>query len=189
LCEGGEFNGNISVNSVHEALNVEDSNLVKVIGNKGRWPSGGGNSVDFGMSFFANTRNIVGVEVIGNDVSNSGSSGLCFAGSLSSGVQHSVMRDNFALNCNAKKAAVAGGSDNLAGILLSGSLVQANAISTNSVRDVNGYLTYGIAELNRGVGLPSSNEVVGNSVFGTFSGGSPSSLVASTKSAVNSWQL
>jgi hypothetical protein len=189
LCEGGIFNGNISVNSVHEALNVEDSNLVKVIGNKGRWPSGGGNSIDFGMSFFANTRNIVGIEVVGNDVSNSGSSGLCLAGSVSSGVQHSIMRDNFALNCNAKKAGVAGGSDNLAAILLSGSLVQANAISTNSVRDVNGYLTYGIAELNRGVGTPSSNEVVGNSVFGTFSGGSPSSLVASTKSAVNSWQL
>ncbi|HEX7906872.1 MAG TPA: hypothetical protein VF534_02100 [Paraburkholderia sp.] len=189
LCEGGILQGNISFNSVHEALNVEDSNLIKVIGNKGRWPAGGGNSIDFGMSFFANTRTIDGVEVLDNDVTNSGSSGFCFAGSTSSGIQHSPMRNNYLLNCNSKKAGVAGGSDNLAGILLSGTLVQANPISTNTVRDINGYLTYGIAELNRGVGIPSSNEVVGNSVFGTFSGGAPSSLSASTKSAVNSWQL
>ncbi|MFM0630784.1 right-handed parallel beta-helix repeat-containing protein [Paraburkholderia xenovorans] len=189
LCASGILHSNTSVNSVHEALNVEDSNLIKVHGNKGRWPAGGGNSIDFGMSFFGNTQNCVGLEVIGNDVCNSGSSGLAYAGSVGFGVQHSPMRSNNVLNCNAKKAGVAGGADNLAGILLSGSLIQSNPLAQNTVTDVIGTLTYGFAELNQGVGMPSSNELVANSAFGTFTGGSAASLSVSTKAAVNSWQI
>jgi len=190
FCASGIMDANTSFNSVHEALNVEDSNLIKVIGNKGRWPAGGGNSIDFGMSFFGNTQNCIGIEVIGNDVTNSGSSGFAYAGSAAGfGIQHSPMRANNVLNCNAKKAGVAGGVDNRAGILLTGSLIQSNPLGGNTVTDVVGTLTYGFAELNQGVGTPSSNELVGNSAFGSFTGGAAASLSASTKAAVNNWQL
>jgi hypothetical protein len=190
LCEGGIMNANQSFNSIHEGLNVEDSNHVKVLGNTARWDSGGGPSIDFGMSFFGNTRNCIGLEVIGNKAINSGSSGFCYAGSTSFGVQHSPMRDNFAFNCNAKQAAVAGGADNLAGILLSATLTQSNPIAGNTVIDTVGTLTYGIAELNFGTGVPSSNEITSNRTFGAFAGGSAiHANNASTKTALNTPQL
>lgn len=190
FCEGGVFDSNQSYNSIHEGLNVEDSNHVKTVGNIVRWDAGGGSGIDFGMSFFGNTRNCVGLEVIGNKVINSASSGICFAGSVSFGVQHSPVRDNFVFNCNAKRAGVAGGVDNLAGIMLSASLTQANPIAGNTVVDTAGTLTYGIAELNFGTGFPSSNEITSNRTFGAFSGGAAiHANNASTKTALNTSQL
>jgi hypothetical protein len=192
LCEGGTFADNISYNSIHEGLNVEDSNHIKTIGNTARWDAGGGPGIDFGMSFFGNTRNCIGLEVIGNKVVNSPSSGIAFAGSVSFGVQHSPVRDNLVFNCNAKRAAVAGGVDNLAGIMLSASLTQANPIAGNTVVDVNGYLTYAIAELNFGTGSPSSNEITSNRTFSSgYVGGGVAIHTAgvSTKTALNTSQL
>lgn len=189
LCASGIMARNTSLESVHEALNVEDSSMITVIGNKGRWAPGG-NSIDFGMSFFGNTQNCVGLTIIGNTVQNSGSSGFAFAGSLAGfGIQHSTLKNNLALNCNAKKAAVAGGVDNLAGILLSGSLIQSNDIDDNSVIDIIGTVTYGIGEIDQGVGRPSSNFVRANSTSGAFTGGSALFLSASTKHALNSSEM
>jgi hypothetical protein len=190
LCEGGVMGANQSYNSIHEGLNVEDSNHVKVFGNEVRWDAGGGPGIDFGMSFFGNTRNCIGLEVIGNKVLNSASSGIAFAGSASFGLQHSPVRDNFVFNCNAKQAAVAGGVDNLAGIMLSATLTQSNPIAGNTVVDTVGTLTYGIAELNFGTGFPSSNEITSNRTFGAFTAGAPiHANNASTKTALNTSQL
>jgi hypothetical protein len=190
LCEGGIFDSNQSYNSIHEGLNVEDSNHVKTIGNTARWDAGGGPGIDFGMSFFGNTRNCIGLEVIGNKVINSPSSGIAFAGSVNFGVQHSPVRDNFVFNCNAKRSNVAGGVDNLAGIMLSASLTQANPIAGNTVVDEIGALTYGIAELNFGTGFPSSNEITSNRLFGAFPGGAAfHANNGSTRTALNTTQI
>lgn len=190
FCEGGIFAGNTSYNTTHEGLNVEDSNHIKVHGNIARWDAGGGPGIDFGMSFLGNTRNCFGLEILDNQIINSASSGLCFAGSASFGVQHSPVRGNLVFNCNSKKAAVAGGADNLAGILLSATLCEANPIAGNTVIDIIGTLTYGIAELDFGTGLPSSNEITSNRTFGSFVGGAPIHAgSASTKTALNTPQL
>jgi hypothetical protein len=192
-CEGGILHNNISSESIHEGLNVEDSNFIKVIGNRALWAVGGGSSFDYGMSFFANSRNCFGLEVLDNSVVNSGSCGIAYAGSSTFGVQHSPLRGNLVFNCNQKKAATASGTDNLAGIMLSATQTQANPVAGNTVVDVGiNALTYGIAELDFGTGAPTSNEITSNRTFAqnNFSGGSAIHTAGpSTKTALNTSQL
>lgn len=167
-CQGGKIHDNQCLNSIAEGINTEDSSLTRIYGNTLRWDTGGGPSLDFGMSIFGNTTNCSFIDVFDNLVINSGSTGICFTGSLAGfGVQNSKCHGNFVINCNSKRAAVHGGTDNLAAILYSGSATQANVCKDNIIFDNIGTLTYGIAELSFGIGLPSSQEITNNRVSST----------------------
>lgn len=192
LSNHGKVRGNTSYNSVHEAFNVQDSSFIKVQGNEGRWDAAGP-SVDFGISIYGATQNCQFVTVSHNDIVNSGSSGICLTGTAGFGVQYSKVIGNAVTNCNAKQAAVAGGVDNLAGILLSGSATQVNTVEGNNVIDLNGKMSFGIAEHDFGTGLPSSNYVVRNTTFSSMgwanSGVDISCNLPSTMVADNSGDL
>jgi parallel beta-helix repeat protein len=168
-CLGGSIHDNLCYNTTHEGINTEDSSNTEIRNNTCRWDSGGGPGTDFGISVFGNASHCSFIDVTGNKVINSASSGICLAGSASFGVQNSTVQGNSVINCNAKKAGVAGGTDNLAGILMSGTFVQANSIKTNFVYDSISALTYAIAEHNFGVGAPTSNEITSNRIFTTTS--------------------
>lgn len=166
-CAGGKIHDNLCYNTTHEAINTEDSTHTEIRNNTCRWDSGGP-SIDFGISVFGNAANCIFIDVIGNKVINSGSSGICLTGSASFGVQNSMVHNNAVINCNAKRASVAGGTDNLAAILISASPTQGNSIKGNFVYDNIGVLTYGIGEVNFGLGSPTSQEITGNRVFSTI---------------------
>lgn len=165
-CSAGRIHDNLTYNTTHEGINTEDSSIIEIRNNVCRWDNGGSNpGTDFGISVFGNAANCAFIDVIDNKIINSASSGICLTGSASFGVQNSLVQGNSVINCNQKQAAVAGGTDNLAAILLSATLTQANAVKHNQVFDSLGVLTYGIAEHNFGLGAPSSNEITNNRLF------------------------
>lgn len=187
------FHDNISHNSVHEGVNVEDSNFIKIDANVLTWDAQPSNpGTDFGISIFGNTQSIFGNEVLNNQVVNSASSGICVtAGTVSTGAGDTMIRGNQVFNCNQKKAAVAGGVDNKGGIIISGTLSTGNIVTGNAVID-NGInaLTYGIADFDAGLGAGASSEFVANRIFAqnNFAGGSALLTGTNTKTTANTGQ-